>query len=415
MPNTDSPHSLKEKLSWAFYDWANSSYSSVIVTFIFPAYFVQKIAMNKTEGIALWGLLTGISGAIVALGGPFLGAFVDQIGWRKTLIALFTLGCICCAAGLWFVKPQPDYVPLALGLAGIGIICSEYAFILYNAMLPELAGKDDIGRWSGWGWSFGYAGGVLCLILSLAILNYGEEDVRSTFILVAFWYLIFSMPFFLFTRSYKKNRTLMQAIQGSVQQLKEVFQHMGTYRNILRFFIAWMIYIDGLVTVFAFAGIYAAAVFGMTGKEVLLFGITLNISAGIGAASLAFLDDKIGSKRMIMLSLCCLNFFGIGILLAESRLVFWILALFLGIFVGPLQASSRAYLARLAPPKLRNQMFGFYFLSGKATSFLGPLLVGWITYWSGSQRIGMIPIIIFFSLGLLLTLPLSNDKLKKSY
>ncbi len=413
--------SLKEKISWAFYDWANSSFSSVIITFIFPAYFVQHIAETRAEGTASWGLLTGSAGALVALGGPLLGAFVDQAGWRKTWIALFTLGCILCAASLWFVKPHPEYKLLAMILVGTGIIFSEYAFILYNAMLPELVEKDQIGRWSGWGWSFGYTGGVLCLVCSLGILTYAAlffdthnaQDVRATFVFVALWYLLFSLPFFLFTPSNRPTKNFAKAAKEGFEQVKNLLTHIGKFRNIFQFFIAWMIYTDGLVTLFAFGGVYAAATFNLNTKEVLIFGITLNVSAGIGAASLAFLDDKIGSKLMIVLSLICLTTLGICALSAQTLFYFWLLALFLGVFVGPVQASSRAYLARLAPPELRNQLFGFYFLSGKVTSFVGPLLVGWITYLSGSPRLGMIPIIVFFAIGLLLTLPLSSDRTSK--
>jgi UMF1 family MFS transporter len=174
--------------------------------------------------------------------------------------------------------------------------------------------------------------------------------------------------------------------------------------HIVRFLIARMVYIDGLGTLFVFGGVYAAGTFAMTEVQILMFGIALNVTAGLGAAGFAWIDDWFGSKRTILLALAGLIAFGTLILLVESRTAFWTLGLALGVFVGPVQAASRSYLARAAPAELRNQMFGLYALSGKATAFLGPLLVGWITYWAESQRIGMATIVVLFALGFLLML-----------
>jgi UMF1 family MFS transporter len=176
-----------------------------------------------------------------------------------------------------------------------------------------------------------------------------------------------------------------------------------------------MLYSDGLLTLFMFGGVYAAGTFDMSQADVLKFGIALNVSAGLGAGAFAWVDDRIGAKATIMLSLVGLIVPGVLILVIESQAVFWLLGIVLGIFIGPVQAASRSYLARAAPKALRAEMFGLYALSGKATAFLGPLMVGWLTHLTGSQRIGMSPIIILLTLGfvLMFTVPRPREALLK--
>ena len=186
-----------------------------------------------------------------------------------------------------------------------------------------------------------------------------------------------------------------------------------SYAPIMRFLIAYMLYANGLGTLFVFGGIYAAATFGMSQEMVLLFGIALNVTAGLGAFAFGWIDDRIGSKATILVSLVGLIVPGILVLLVDSAVLFWALGMVLGLFIGPAQAAGRSLMARVAPDELQNQMFGLFALSGKATAFVGPIVVGWVTYWSGSQRIGMSTIVVFFVLGflLMLTVP-ANPALK---
>jgi UMF1 family MFS transporter len=179
---------------------------------------------------------------------------------------------------------------------------------------------------------------------------------------------------------------------------------------LFRFFIARIFFIDALVTLFAFGGIYAAATFEMPEQDILLFGITLNISAGVGAAVFALVDDYLGGKKMILFSLLCLIVLGTGALLAQTERQFWIIATMIGIFVGPIQASSRSYLARVVPKPLMSQMFGFFAFSGKATAFLGPLLVGWMTYLTANDRLGLSVVVVFLIIGLCLMMTVRSDK-----
>lgn len=404
-------------VSWALYDWANSAYSAIISTFVFAAYFTRHVARNEIEGTAQWGYTIGAAGLLIAVAGPVLGAVADQAGRRKPWIALFTLMCIVPTALMWYVKPGPDFTVLALVLVGIATVGVETASVFYNAMLPDLAHPRFIGRWSGWGWGLGYAGGVACLIIALFVfikgdplhLNHGAaEQVRATFVLVAVWYAVFALPLFaICPDTMGTGKGARAAVADGLAQLAATVRHARRYKPIVRFLIARMLFIDGLATLFTFGGVYAAGTFDMSESQVLTFGLALNVTAGIGAVVFAWLDDRFGSKPTIQLALIGLIVAGTATLLVRSHAAFWALGLVLGVFVGPVQSASRSYMARTAPPELRTQMFGLLALSGKATAFVGPFLVGAVTDVSASQRAGMGVIIVLFAagLGLMLRVP----------
>jgi len=402
--------------SWAMYDWANSSFFAVIQTFVFATYFVSSVAADDVTGSNQWGNAIGLAGVVIALLGPVLGAIADQTGRRKPWIFWFSMLCIVATGLLWFVGPSEEFIMIALVLVFLGTVGSEAAIIFYNAMLPSLTDRKRMGRWSGWAWGLGYAGGLVCLVVALFLFIQVDtppfgldtdtaEHVRATFVMVAVWYLLFSIPLFLFTPDTERNeKKLGTAVREGWQQLKTSIRNVRQYRPIVRFLIARMIYIDALATVFAFGGIYAAGTFDMTERDVLIFGIGLNLTAGLGAFGFAWLDDLMGSKKTIVISLVGLIVTTVTLLLVTTSFWFWAFGLTFGIFVGPAQAASRTYMARVAPTNLRNQMFGLFTLSGKVTAFAGPFLVGWITYWAASQRIGMSVIVLFFIAGLLIML-----------
>ncbi|WP_319583133.1 MFS transporter [uncultured Pseudodesulfovibrio sp.] len=414
-PRHVPPRPVRALFSWALYDWANSGFAALVQTFVFAAYFTRAVAENETLGTALWGNMMGVAGLIIGLGGPLLGAVADRSGRRKPWLAAFTGLCIAATGLLWFVRPDPAWVWPALLLAGAGTLGSEYAMIFYNAMLPDLADKSRIGRWSGWGWGLGYAGGLVLLVIALYGLvqppgwfGVPREDalnVRAVMPMTALWYLLFCLPLFLFTPDAPSARIpLKRAVAEGAAQLRRSLGNLRRHRSIALFLLARMFYNDGLTTMFAFGGIYAAAAFGMDSSEVIIFGIGLNVTAGLGAASFAWLDDRLGPRLTILLSLIGLIVPGAAILLVKSKTLFWIFGLSLGIFVGPVQASSRSWLAHAAPAEVRTEMFGLMALSGKLTSFIGPFLVGWLTLATGSQRLGMSAVVGLFVLGLIVML-----------
>jgi UMF1 family MFS transporter len=397
--------------AWCFYDWANSAFPTVITTFIFAAYFSQAVASTPIEGTVLWSRALTVSGLIVAIASPLLGAIADFSGPRKPWIFTFSAACVVLTALLWFVRPAPDFVFLALGLYATASIVYQFAIIFYDAMLPHIASPDVLGRMSGWGWATGYAGGLLCLIACLWIVRTGgahvfgldvelAEHIRATALFVAVWFAVFSIPMFLLTPDRAATGlSLSEAARAGLSRLPGIPGMLRRNQPIARFLIAHMFYTDGLVTLFAFSGIYAAAEFGMEFEDILVFGIVLNIAAGAGAASFAWVDDAIGSKKTIMLALGGLILSGTGLVLARADWLFWTLAILLGLFVGPAQAAGRSLMARLAPEGTETEMFGLYAFAGKATAFAGPLILGLVVQWSGSQRAGIATVIGFLICG----------------
>ncbi|MFC4257519.1 MFS transporter [Marinobacter lacisalsi] len=422
-PDTSTDENRRALWSWALYDWANSAFFTIILTFIFARYFSESVIQDKVTGTEAWGNIVGLSGLAVAILAPILGAIADQNGRRKPWLIAFTLLCVVATAMLWFVAPGSGDLWFAAFWVSLGILGAECAFIFYNAMLPDLASPERVGRWSGWSWGLGYVGGVTCLVVALFGFIEGDtswlgldrdnlEHVRATFVLVAIWYLVFSLPaFFLIPDRHSSGLPLVPAVRAGLAQLADSIRQVRKYRIIVRFLIARMLYTDGLATIFTFGGVYAAGTFGMNQTQVLQFAIALNITSGLGAFAFSWVDDAIGGRNTVLLSLVGLTCSALAILVVTDPLWFWVFGMTLGIFVGPLQSASRSYMARVAPPHLQTQMFGLFAFSGKATAFMGPLLVGWVTAVSGSQRWGMSTILAFLLVGfvLMLTIPPAKE------
>lgn len=406
--------------AWCFYDWANSAFPTVIVTFVFAAYFTQVLAPNPTVGTGQWGLAMSLAGVTIALLAPVLGAIADQGGRRKPWIAFFSLLCIASGAALWFAEPEPEFALYALVVAAVANVAFEVGTVFYNAMLPEVAPPRLWGRVSGWAWALGYAGGLACLVLTLVLFVQPaepllgldpsrSEHVRIAGPFVALWFLAFALPMFLLTpdrpsRGLPVRRAVIQGLTG----LRHSLAGLPKQGRVLRFLAARMLYTDGLNTLFAFGGIYAAGSFGMDFSEILLFGILLNVTSGLGAFAFAWIDDWIGPKRTVLIAVGALFLLCLAILLVEDKVWFYVLGAGIGVFIGPAQSASRTLMARLAPAETRTEMFGLYALSGKVTAFLGPAAVGGVTMLTGSQRWGMATILVLFLAGFALLLPLKE-------
>jgi len=403
-------------IAWCLYDWANSAFPTIIQTFVFSTYFTSAVAATPQLGTALWGQASSIAALAIAILGPVFGAIADQGGPRKPWLLALTLVSVGATAALWFVRPNPADVLFGLVAMGIATLGFELGTTFYNAMLPDLVPTERLGRVSGWGWGLGYAGGLACLLLALLLFVQPDpppfgldrklaEHVRITAPLTALWFAVFALPLLLWVPDRPRVEVgVAAAVRSGLGDLFRTLAQVRRHANIARFLLAKMIYIDGLNTLFTFGGIYAAGTFGMSLKEVLLFGILLNITAGIGAAGFAWIDDWIGARPTILLSLVALLLLGSAILLVDGKVWFYVLALAIGIFLGPAQAASRSFMARAAPPEKRAEFFGLYSFAGKATAFVGPALVGWATYAFDSQRAGMATILPFFVIGLLLLL-----------
>ena len=414
--NDAKPGSRVAIISWAMYDWANSAYAAVITTFVFAAYFSNAVVGDPVAGTEMWGYAISISGLAVAVLSPILGAIADHIGRRKPWIFLFTAIMAASTSLLWYIKPDPAYVFWALTLVALSNLAFEMGNVFYNAMLPSLAGRERIGRVSGWSWGFGYAGGLVCLGLTFVGFVNAEapwfgldketaEHVRVTGPFVGVWVAVFSVPLFLYTPDRPATGlSMLAAMRQGLATLGQTLRKIRDYTDVVNFLIANMIYRDGLVTLFAFGGIYAAGTFGMDFSDLVIFGIGMNVTAGLGATAFAWIDDWVGPKRTVVISLTCMAVLGSVIIFVDSKAAFLVFTLALGVFVGPTQAASRSMMAHLAPAAIRTEMFGFYALSGKATAFVGPAILAWVTAAADSQRAGMATIIAFFLVGLILLL-----------
>ncbi|MCD6339760.1 MAG: MFS transporter [Verrucomicrobia bacterium] len=409
-------HRRRAVFAWALYDFANSAFTTLVVTFIYAAYFTRGIVGDDTRGAALWSWAVAGSALAVAVLSPFAGALADQAGARKRFLAAATVLTILGTVALYF--PQRGQILLALAVFFLTNTAYELANVFYNAFLPDIAPRERIGRVSGFGWALGYAGGLLCMVLALFCLirpaqpwfglsGENGQNVRAANLLTAAWYAVFSLPLFLWTPAPRVSRKLSWTRLGAAAlgQLTATFREIrGGYRQIFRLLAARLFYNEGLITLFAFGGIYAQGVFGFTTSEILVFGIALNVAAGIGAWAFGVMDDRWGGKKTILLSLLGLIGAGAAAVLARSRLVFWAAAIMVGLLVGPAQSASRSLLGRFVPPDRENEFFGFFAFSGKAVAFFGPLVLGRLTAWFDSQRAGMASVLLFFILGALLLL-----------
>jgi len=400
----------KQIVSWALFDFANSPFTTLVVTFIYAAYFIKEIAGDEIAGTQLWSFGVTITAIFVALLSPISGVLADICNLRKISLFISTLIASICTSILYFILPGNIYGALFFFI--IANIAFETGMIFYNAFLPEIAPSDKIGRISGFGWGLGYIGGLAALFIALIGFIYPDipwfslskeqgQNIRATNLLVAFWYILFSIPLFVFIKEQKATKRVefKDAIYKSIKELYNTFLEIKKYRQIFTFLLARLIYNDALITIFAFGGIYASGTFNFSYNEILVFGIVLNICAGTGAIIMGYLDDYIGGKKTIQCSIIALTIASCIAVFAPDKIYFWVSGILVGIFSGPNQSASRSYMSRLIPKDRENQFFGFYAFSGKCTAFLGPFLLGILTELFHCQRIGISVVILFFIVG----------------
>ena len=401
----------RQAWAWALYDWANSAFPTVVSTFVIAAYFTKGIAPDAATGQAQWGWMQTVAGITIALLSPALGAVADAGGRRRLMLGLCTAVMVVATAGIWFAEPRPEDALWALACVGLATVAFELGTVFYNSLLPEVAAPAQIGRVSGLAWGLGYAGGLVCLVIALVVLVQPKppllgldaasaEPVRATALLTAAWVAAFAWPVLALLPGHHGPRPgWWAAARGGMAEIARLLRGLPRNPVMARFLVARLFYTDGLNTLFAFGAIYAAGVFGMSFEEILVFGIALNLTAGLGAAGFGLIEDRMGSKRTVMISLGALVLLCTGLLVVEGKPAFWALALALGIFIGPAQAASRTLMARLAPPEEVAAHFGLFALSGRVTGFLGPAVLAAVTAATGSQRAGMATVVAFLALG----------------
>ena len=394
----------KQIISWSLYDFANQPYTTLIITFIYSAFFVNYIAGDEQQGTFLWANAISITAITVAFISPILGAIADNTGYRKSFLVFFTLICCLFTSLLYF--PDKGDVFLALTFVVISNISFEMGTVFCNSYLNDLSSKKNIGKISGNAWGLGFVGGLLALLVSFLLFDVNNSlEVKQVNLFVAAWFLIFSLPTFFFLKDSKRQKINKENILLSFKSILQTFKEISKYKIIVRFLIARLFYNDGLITIFALGGIYAIGTLSFSMQEVLILGIVLNVFAALGSFVFGLIEDRIGVRKVINLSLVVLV---ISTFLAfispwtlYPKIFFWTSGVLLGTMVGPNQSCSRSYMAQIIPEDKKNEFFGFYAFTGKATSFLGPLMFGFLTK-IYSQQIGLLSVLVFFIIGLII-------------
>ena len=408
---------MKKVLNFALYDFANSAFTTIIITFIFSTYFAKQIAPNPVLGQSYWGWAIGITGILVAITGPLIGSYADKKNCTEFFIKIFTIVCIILTSLLWFSKPTEKYLLYTLIIVALANFFYELSLIFYNSILKRISKSENLGKSSGFAFAFGYIGGIVILIICIKIfidndaLPFGlskdnSENIRATSILVALWYLIFSIPFL--TSLKKKIENRIETSTDNIKKIKDLVWNKGL-NNFGKFLLARMLYADGLNAIIIMGGIFAVGVFNLEIKDLLVLSVLMNITAFIGAIIGGYANDKYSSKSVIIFSLLGLILSSVIILFIKTKIAFLIFAAINGFFIGPVQSASRVFITKSIDENNQASGFGLFALSGKLTSFIGPLLVSTITYISNSQRIGFSSAIILLLIGLLILLKVKKN------
>ena len=426
------------------FDWAAQPFFTVVTTFVFGPYFVARLTDDPVSAQAMWSNMATISSVVIALLSPVLGSIADQSGARKPWIACFSVVKILSLCMLWYAAPgSPIIWPVIFMI--LASIAAEFSIVFNDSMMPRLVPRNEVGRISNIAWGLGYLGGMVVLIFIVAFvaaspqtgktilgldplfgLSTAEgEDARITGPIAAIWYLVFILPMFLFTPDAKKGLRFAAAVRSGFRELAGTLGELKRRSGIARFLLARMIYQDGVNGLLILGGAFAAGMFGWATMEIGLYGIILNVVAIGGCLLAGRMDRHLGSKVMVIISLILLltatfgiistgpgfTLFGLialspedsgGLFGTAAEKAYILYGLLIGVSFGPVQASSRSYLARSISLNETGRYFGLYALSGRATSFMATLAFSLATYASDSARVGMATLIVFLAAGLLI-------------
>lgn len=434
-------HPKRMVRAWALWDWGSASFNAVVTTFVFSTYLASGLFVDaeiveaggdalvraQAENATVISTALTIAGVLVALLAPILGQRSDGSGRRKLWLGVNTGIVILAMAVMFFVAPAPGLLWLGAALLAAGNVFFEFASVNYNAMLVQVSTPKTVGRVSGFGWGMGYMGGIVLLILLLVLFiqNFGSAtgngllavpfgadggalDIRFAIVVSALWFAVFAIPVFL--RVPEIPATLRHNRVGYLESYRQLFRTVALLARkspqVLLFLLASAVFRDGLAAVFTFGAIIASQVFGFTPSGVIYFAVAANVVAGLGTFLGGWLDDRVGAKAIILFSLGGLVIAGTSVLfIGSAQSSFWVAGLALCLFVGPVQSSSRSFLARITPAGREGELFGLYATTGRAVSFLAPGLFSLFVGLTGDTRYGIVGIVLVLLAGLLLMLP----------
>lgn len=397
----------KKIIVWSLFDFANTSFAIIVATFLYAVYFKKVVAQGEAIGDLYWSLATSISMTITAIISPVLGAIADYSAGKKRFLLFFTLLCIFSTASLYFVKEGNVFSGVLLFvLANVGF---EAGLVFYDAFLPEITEPKNYGRVSGYGFAAGYFGSIASLALVFPFIN--DEKIRETFIISAVFFLIFSLPLFLFLKDTRKNVERTESfLKIGYSRVWNTVSHLKNYKNLATFLLSFFFYIEGVNTVIYFAGNYASSTMGFSEMELIYFFLTVQTTAILGSIIFGIIADSIGQKKTIIYTLIIwlltvsLAFF------SGTKNQFYIVGLLAGAAMGSCQSISRSLMSLLTPSEKKTEFFGFYSFFGKSSAVIGPLVFGLISYITNSQRFAIISIAFFFIIGILILVKVKEPK-----
>lgn len=423
------PSPKRRVVAWGMWDWGTQPFNTVITTFVFSVYLTsQAFGSTNSTSLAL-SVSTGLAGLAVALLAPVLGQNSDRSGRTVSHLRVQTWVLAALSAALFVVRPEPGFLWVGLVLLAVGSVVSEIAGVNYNSTIEQVATSRTVGRVSGFGWGMGYLGGIIVLLLIYVLFIEPEVglfgvsdrdalDIRVSMLVCGLWTLIFTVPAFMVLKDRPRERAARVGVVRSYQLVWASVRSLWSLsRHTVYFLLASALFRDGLAGVFAFGAILAAGTFGLSAGDVIIFGAVANIVAGLATMAFGLLDDRIGPKRVILVSLAALVVLGIGIFVLHDGgpTVFWVLGLLMTVFVGPAQAASRSFLARLVPEGKGGEIFGLYATTGRVVSFLAPTFFG-LFIWVGSlvtgsantQYWGILGIVLVLAAGFAVMVPVKE-------
>lgn len=415
-------------VSWCLFDFANSSYTTLIITLAYALYYRDVVVVaSDNRGDQYWGIANFIAMLTVALISPVAGAVADFSGRKKLFLILTTLMTVIATALMYFV--QPGDVVFGMLLFVIGTVGFEGGYVFYNAFLPDVSTPRTVGRISGWGWAVGYVGGLLCVWACLPwirqplksaggeVLPAGVAAFQTSFLIVAAFYLVFALPAFYWLREAAPQSAMRGWTDYTVAGFRRVWEtlsHLREYKETAKFIVASLLFTDGITTVMAFAVIYATKTMGFSNAESVWLVLIMNIVAFPGALGSGYLADWIGARRTLVLTLLLWIAVVATGYLAASKAMFWVMASGAALGMGSTQAVGRSFMSQITPPERQSEFFGFYVLSGKFGSMFGPLVFGTISRVTASQRLAVLSLAPFFLLGLGFMLWINEERALKA-
>lgn len=409
--------------AWGFWDWGSSGFNTVIVTFVFSVYLTSTVGKDlpgPLSAVTWYGITVGVAGLLIAVFAPVTGQQADATGHRRRSLAIFSALVVISIVGLFWVRDDYHNFFFGAALIGLGSVFFEIATVFYNSMLRQISTPANIGRISGFGWSMGYFGGIFLLLLCyfgfisgdgptrgfLAVSTTGGLNIRLVALIAAVWFSLSALPVLFQIPEIPAGPRQRRA--GFVVAYRLLFRDIAALvrsdRQAAVFLLASAIFRDGLAGVFHFGAILAASVYGFTSGNVLIFGAVANIVAALGALTAGRFDDRLGPRTVIAVSLVGLLVSGAVLMFLSGQGAFWIFGLLLCLFVGPAQSASRTFMARLTRPGNEGQMFGLYATTGRAVSFLSPLLFALFVAVFHADRAGIAGILLVLAVGLLILL-----------